>query len=154
MSHRPGFSLSADVKDGTLKIDDARLARLVARLKDGKYELSLERWVATRSAKQNRAYWPCIVKPCSESSGYEPDEVHDILKRFCNPKTVEILNRETGEVQEVIIGGSTTTLDVEEFSNYFRRCQQFAAETWDCYCPDPSEEFMFDEKPKAKRTAA
>jgi len=154
VSQHPSFTLSAAVKDGRLTFDHERLARLVRRLKDGKYDLIVERHVNSRSLRQNRAYWPCIVKPCSDSSGYEPDEVHEILKRFCNPKTVEIVNKATGEVEEVIIGGSTTGLNVEEFSNYFARCQQFAAETWDCYCPDPNQEFMFDLKPKAKGRAA
>lgn len=150
MSQRPGFTIAADLKDGKLVLDRERMARKLALLKDGKYEITVERWVATRSAKQNRAYWPCIVEPCSESSGYHPDEVHEILKRFCNPKTVEMVNRETGEVTEVIIGGSTAALNVEEFSNYFKRCQQFAAETWNCYCPDPNEEHMFEDKPERK----
>src|SRR3990167_10317170 len=103
VSQHPSFTLSAAVKDGRLTFDHERLARLVRRLKDGKYDLIVERHVNSRGLRQHRAYWPCIVKPCSDSSGYEPDEVHEILKRFCNPKTVEIVNKATGEVEEVII---------------------------------------------------
>lgn len=144
MSHRPGFSLPAELKGGTMTLSRSRLKTLLARLKDGKYSVTVERWVDSRSERQNRAYWACIVAPISEHTGYEPDEVHELLKRFCNTKRVEVMNKETGEVTEVEIGGSTATLNVEEFSLYFRRCQQFAAERLDVYCPDPNEEYAFD----------
>lgn len=153
MSRQPGFAMRAVKKGGKRIMDRDRFERLWARLADGVYDFIVERHVATRSLKQNRAYWPCIVAPCSESSGYHPDEVHEILKRFCNAKTVTVLNKATGEMEEVTIGGSTTTLDVEQFSLYFKRCQQFAAETWDCYCPDPNEEYAF-EKPRQFKKAS
>lgn len=147
-------SLPATVTDGRLDLDRERLQRLLDRLKDGKYELTLERWVSSRSAKQNRAYWACIVAPISEHTGYQPDEVHELLKHYCNPKTVEVVNKATGEVDEVTIGGSTAGMNVEEFNLYFARCQQFAAETLDTICPDPNEEYAFSEHPKRKHHAA
>jgi len=152
-SHRPGFTLPAKKEDGKWSFDKHRFQRLTERLSDGPYDFIVEKHVNSRSGKQNRAYFACIVRPCSESSGYEEDEVHELLKRYCNPKTVEMLNKQTGEVEEVIIGGTTTAMNIEEFSLYFKRCQQFAAETWDCYCEDPNEEHSFNEKPKRTRAA-
>lgn len=154
MSSRPGFTVPAELKDGKLDLDRARMATLLGRLKDGKYEIRVERWVSSRSQKQNRAYWACIVAPISEHTGYEPDEVHELLKRFCNPKTVEMVNKDTGETEEVTLGASTAGMNVEEFNLFFKRCQQFAAEKLDCYCPDPNEEYAFDTPPKRKPTAA
>lgn len=151
---RPGFSLPAELKDGKLGLDRGRMARLLSRLKDGKYEITIEKWTSSRSAKQNRAYWACIVAPISEHTGYQPDEVHELLKHYCNPKTVEVVNRATGEVEEVTLGGSTAGMNVEEFNLFFARCQQFAAEKLDTICPDPNEEYAFNEQPKRKNRAA
>jgi hypothetical protein len=146
--------LRAKKVEGKTVFDLDRFPRLLARLSDGEYDVVVEKHVNRRSGQQNKAYRACIVRPCSESSGYHEDEVHELLKRFCNPKTVGILNKETGGIEDVTIGGSTTALNVEEFELYRKRCQQFAAEKWDCYCPDPNEEYMFDEQPKGKRRTA
>jgi hypothetical protein len=146
---RPGFTMFAEKKDGKTTFDRERFKRLWDRLPDGKYDLTAEKHTHSRSLQQNKAYWALIVKPCSDSSGYEEDDVHEILKQRCNPKFVSVLNTDTGEIEEMKIGGSTTTLNVEEFSAYYKRCQQFAAETWDCYCPDPNEEGQFSEKKSA-----
>lgn len=142
LSSRPGFSVQARKANGQLAIDP-RFPEFLSRLPDGNYVVAVEKEAFGRSAAQNRAYWGLIVAPCSESSGYEPDEVHELLKRFCNPKTISMVNKATGEVEDVTIGGSTTALTVEEFSAYYRRCQQFAAERWDCDCPSPNEERSF-----------
>lgn len=155
MTHRPGFQIGCTKStkengDPLVTLDsDERYRRMLTKLKDGRYTVTFDREVHSRSAAQNRAYWGLIVEPCSESSGYEKDEVHEILKRFCNPKIVAVLNTETGEMEEVTIGGSTVSLNVEEMSAYYKRCQQFAAEKWDSYCPDPNEEGQFSEQRSA-----
>lgn len=147
---RPGFALGAEKKDGKLSLDsEQRYRALLARLRDGRYTVTIEREVQSRSGKANAAYWATIVTPISEHTGYEPDEVHELLKRFCNPKVVTVTDKETGVVEEVTIGGSTASMTNEEFTIYFKRCQQFAAEKLDCYCPDPDPEFSFNRKDDA-----
>jgi hypothetical protein len=144
MTPRPVIYLPLEKKDGKVEIDRLRFAKLLEQLKDGKYDLTIERWVRSRSGKQNRAYWACIVGPISEHTGYEADEVHELLKFYCNPKTIEVLNPRTGVVEEVTVGGSTAAMNIEDFNLYFARCQQFAAEKLDCECPDPNEEHAFN----------
>lgn len=151
---RPGFTIGLtwdqEQKRATLDSED-RYRQLMGRLTSGRYTVTIEKEVHSRSAAQNRAYWLLVVGSISDHTGYEPDEVHELLKVRCNPKTITIINRETGESEEQVIGGSTTGLNVEEFSAYYRRCQQFAAETLDCYCSDPNEDSQFSEKPAPSR---
>lgn len=124
-------------------MDREQFTKLWKSLKPGDYSVTVEPFVDNRSQRQNRAYWACIVTPISEHTGYEPEEVHELLKRFCNAKVVALLNKDTGELEDVTIGTSTASLTIEEFSLYFKRCQQFAAEKLDVYCPDPNEEYAF-----------
>lgn len=152
---RPGFSIRATKASGKLSLaDEDRYRALAKRLPDGEYDVVVEKHVHSRSAAQNRAYWLLIVSAISEHTGYEPDEVHELLKVRCNPKTVSIVNRESGAVEEQIIGGSTTGMNVEEFSAYYARCQKFAAEMLDCYCADPNEEQQFSAAPETLRRPA
>lgn len=144
MTKRPGFTMPFKKQGGTVTIDKGRFRRLLQRLDDGEYDITVERHVNSRSKKANAAYWACIVNPISEHTGYEADEVHELLKRFCNPKVIEVTDKDTGVVEEVTIGASTAAMNVEEFNLFFKRCQQFAAEKLDCYCPDPDPEYMFN----------
>lgn len=154
MSKQTGFTLPATKADGNWTFDKARFQQLASRLKDGAYEFVVEAVRKSRSLRINRAYWACIVNPISEHTGYEPDEVHELLKRFCNPKTVEMVDKETGEVEEVTIGGSTASMTTEDFNLYFARCQQFAAERLDCICPDPDPEYQLHRYEKTQKDAA
>jgi hypothetical protein len=138
------FAVRATKTPQGFEMDRERFRKLASALKDGEYTITVERYVANRSNRANAAYWACIVTPISEHTGYEKDEVHALLKQFCNPKVVEIVDKDSGEVTEVTIGGSTASLTMEEFSLYFKRCQQFAAEKLDVYCPDPNEEYAFE----------
>lgn len=140
MTHRPTFSLGAEFKDGNLKLDnERRYVDLLKHLKPGRYTVLIEKETHSRSLKQNAYFHGVIVQAVSDHTGYEFDEAKELLKRFCNPKTLEVVNKESGGVDEVIIGGSTASLSVEDFAAFCSRCQRWAAETLDIYIPDPNE---------------
>jgi len=137
---RPVFVIGATFADEKFTLDsDAKYRSFLRTLTPGRYLVSIEKETHSRSLKQNAYYHGVIVAAVSETTGYEPDEAHEVLKHFCNPKVVTVTNRETGVAEEVRIGGSTASLTVEDFAAFCSRCQRWAAETLSCYIPDPNE---------------
>lgn len=75
----------------------------------------------TRSTAQNRYYQGVVVPMLAEVTGYQPGEMHDVLKLEFLPY---------GHV-------STTDLTPAEFTAYVERICQWAAEHLDCVIPPP-----------------
>ena len=77
-----------------------------------------------RSLSQNAMYWAevnRIVKAIADFTGYDNDEVHDLLKKkFLTPTVIEI----GGEVAERY---TTTNLTTTGMSDYMERVRAFAA---------------------------
>ena len=73
----------------------------------------------------------------SEVTGYEPEELHDYLKRTLLPKAVTLADGNGVIVDEQVIGGSTTGLTTAEFGEYCERVRRFAAEKLGLDIPDP-----------------
>lgn len=102
--------------------------------------LTLEKKSRKRSTRQNAYYWGVIIDisvQAFRNTGHAitPEQVHEIFKyKFL--KTV-IPNLETGEPLEYI--KSTSELSTSDFMDYVAEIQQYMAETFDCYLPDPLE---------------
>jgi len=109
-----------------LSIDDIKKAfgyaeRLLGVAKHGVL-ISVSKKKFKRSSEQNKYYWGVVVKMISDETGYEPAEVHDLLKGAF---------LQTGEIN---IGGiiqptykSTASLDTAEFEEFLERCRRFAS---------------------------
>lgn len=145
---RPGFSVGAELKGGKLTLDNEQKYRgLVQRLRDGRYTVTIEKETHNRSLAQNRYYQGVVVERFAEYTGDRHDDAHEILKLHCNPKILIDFSTK----REVVIGGSTAELNVEEFSAYCTRCQQWIAEHCDgLYVPDPNEDGEFGDRKPAK----
>jgi hypothetical protein len=132
---------SATVKGGKLFVRNRReFDRQVAQMKDGwEMELTLSRRRATRSVQANAYYWGVVLAALSEHTGYTVDELHDICKALFLPKRLALNNGNGEVVGEFVLGGSTRTLNTNEFYEYVERVRQWASETLDCYVPDPNE---------------
>ena len=96
------------------------------------YRIEITKYRPRRSDRQNRRYWPAIVKPftqwMNDEQGYalSEDQCHDILKiQFL---TTTYTDPTTGEVRDV--PRSTTKLNTEEFNRYTSDCENLLAE----YC--------------------
>lgn len=108
-------------------------ARLAAFMDRWVYvEVSREKKI--RSLTANAYLHGVVYKAISEWSGFEPDEVHLLLKAMFLPPITKALP--TGE--EVTIPGSTAILDTVAFSEYVRRCKEWAAGQG-CWVPEPGE---------------
>lgn len=97
----------------------------------GMYQVSLKPRRITRTNAQNSYVWGVVYESVRagirEAWGEDlsADEVHLMMRaRFLERPVV---NRETGEVQQVI-AGSTAALSVSEFAEYIDKIVQFAAE--------------------------
>jgi len=52
----------------------------IKSLKNGVYNWEIKKWNRNRSADQNEYYHGVVVKILSEHTGFETDEMHDILR--------------------------------------------------------------------------
>ncbi len=134
---------SGQIREGKLFIRNRReFDRQIAQMKDGwEIEIALTRRRATRSIQANAYYWGVVLHALSEHTGYTPDELHDICKAKFLPKRLAINNGNGEVVGEFVLGGSTRSLNTNEFYEYVERIRQWSAEL-DCYIPDPNEDWL------------
>ena len=104
----------------------------LSQLKDGVVIISVSDR-STRSGAQNRYYWSVVVRLLSETTGYEAEEMHEVLKLKFNRKTVDVAG------EEMDIGGTTTKMTTEQFNEYIGQIQRWAAQELGCIIPDPHE---------------
>ena len=122
---------------GAFKPVNAAVIRArLAMWKGRRVWVEVNREKSRRSLSQNAWLWSGIYGPISEWSGYEPEEVHELLKAMFLP--VKELVLPTGETQ--IIPGSTAKLDSGAFSNYVDRIRRWAA-SQGLYLPGPGETY-------------
>lgn len=97
--------------------------------------VTVERHSAKRSNNLNAYYWGVVVKTISEATGYEPEEVHELLaSKFLPPREVVI----GGE--RVTVRASTSKLPTVDFMAYLEDCKRFAAVHLEgLYIPEPGE---------------
>jgi len=154
MSNRPGFTLRATKTGDETIFDRERFKQLWRRLRDGEYDLTVEKHVDSRTAKQNAYYHAVVVDMLADYWGVDHDDAHELIKLHCNKKTVNVVDKDTGEVDEVTIGASTANLNKEEWSLFIERCQRWAAMEFHVVLPDPDPEWMFNDAEKSKRRSA
>ena len=83
-----------------------------------------------RSIVQNNYYRGVVIKILSDFTGYEPDEMHEALKR-------KFLTYENVKGLPTIL--STTQLKTHEFEEYLERIRRWAATDFGVYIPLPNE---------------
>ena len=132
---------SATVTGGKIRIHNRRgFDRTLAQFKDGiQVEVTVSRLRATRSIQQNRYWWGCCVALVSEHTGYSPEEVHEMAKQMFLPRKMAVCNGNGEIVGEFVMGGSTRGMTTIEFGEFMERFKRWAAETLDCFIPDPDE---------------
>lgn len=79
-----------------------------------------------RSSQQNRYYW-LILGMIAEHTGHTSEELHEYFKLKFLPKQFEMINKSTGESEEVTIPKTTTKLSIQEFADYVTQIESFAA---------------------------
>lgn len=126
---------SAQIRDGKLFIRSRRdFDRQIAQMKDGlEIELTVTRRRATRSPHANAYYWGVVIKEfhdhCTrQDMGYTENDLHEVLKAKFLPKRLAVCDS-NGEIQgDFVMGGSTRSLNTNEFYEYVESCRQWLAE--------------------------
>ena len=134
-------SAHGSIKGGRIHIRNRRgFDQAISQFREGaevEVEVTIRR--ATRSLPQNAYYWGVVVHLVSEHTGYTPDEVHEFLKMKFIPKRLAIADGNGEVCDEFVLAGSTRKMNTIQFGEYMEECRRFAAETLDCYIPDPNE---------------
>lgn len=131
------ITLSGRLANGVLQVNRHTLKQLLANRQDCEIEILIERKHATRSVQANRYYWAVVVKAISEHTGYDANETHEAMKALFLPKELAFCDG-NGVIQgEIVIGGSTRKMNVNEFHEYVERVRRFAAEQLGLNVQDP-----------------
>lgn len=110
-----------------------QLIQAFKKLSGKRAEITVRPETKSRTNEQNRYLWGVVYKYISEEIGYEPEQVHELMKfKFLK---IEILVK--GNPETVI--RSTTELSTEEFNQYVERIVRWAAEFLGLVIPDPNE---------------
>lgn len=135
------FVATGVVERGKLKIRNrAVLDSYFSTVRDCEVTVTIEKKHAIRSAQANAYYWGVALHLLSESTGYTVDELHEWAKARFLPKAIAICDAKGDIVDDVTIGGTTTTLTRLEFYEYVERLRAFALEKLeiDIPAPDPA----------------
>lgn len=121
------------IKQGKVKLDlSEKWLVYLSGLEGLRIELTLQKERHARTLSQNSYYWGVIIEILGNHFGYEPDEMHEELKRKFNPKISKIDSNLT-------FGGSTARLSTVEFINYIDRIVRYFAQEYGICIPDPGE---------------
>jgi len=107
----------------------------VLKVLNGKQVVQIKKHQKNRSTRENAYYWGVIVKELSNWSGYDPDQMHEVLKmKFLREDKVI---KSTGE----LVPGfkSTKDLSVPEFEAYCENIRIWAISELEVYLPLPGE---------------
>jgi hypothetical protein len=93
-------------------------------------EVVIRKYKSKRSNEQNSYYWGVVLDILSKHTGYESDEMHEILKfKFLRKR----INNDVEYVQ------STTKLNTAEMEEYLEKVRRWAATELSCNIPLPNE---------------
>jgi len=119
------------IKQGKFIADNQQRFMTFLYSKEGKVvECIIRPETKLRSRRQLNYYWGVVIPILCESTGYDRDSMHEVIKGKFYPK-VEIL-----ETIVPIRSSKMTTIQIEERNNAIR---EWASEFLDCYIPLPNE---------------
>lgn len=118
------FISRGSLVSGKLILDNSRWFRTCLLKYDDtdKLRIIIEKERGTRSQKQNRYYWGCVLEDIAQYMGEQPEDLHEIFKaKFLKRKRMW-----RGAEQTIL--ASTTKMNSDEFGEYIERCIQEGAE--------------------------
>ena len=122
--------VTADAKivKGALVMEDRpSFLRDLTTLKDGEVEVVVRRLSQQHSDRQRRFYWKVIVRALADYNGDSEEWFHEFLKLKFNPIKVSIKGPLGEIIEERILGGTTKTLEMDEFADYCERIMMWAS---------------------------
>jgi hypothetical protein len=129
----PIWSGKVDQRHGDLHIQYDRayaITNYLKGLEQQRVEVVIRKYKSKRSNEQNKYYFGVVLDILSKHTGYEPDEMHEILKfKF-------LRKRISNDVEYV---QSTTKLNTAEMEAYLDKVRRWAAIELLCNIPLPNE---------------
>lgn len=124
------------VENGKITIGRHEVADTVAKLEDGYYNLSIEKWKDSRSIQANNLYWKWL-SIIGEYLGYYKEEIHEeMIRMFAPTYTLRGLD---GKPRQKKL--TTSKMKVDQMAEFMQRVDQFAAEQG-IILPRPDDELM------------
>ena len=124
----------AYVKNGKITFSDrARFDSDVSIYEEKTIEIIVREQKKRRSLNLNAYYWSVVVKLLSEHTGYDKDDMHEILK--------SMFLRTRYKLNGVWTDGtkSTTKLSSKEMIEFIDNVKRFASTELSVYIPDPND---------------
>ena len=129
------MSFVGTVERGKLKLDLPRdYDRWLLTLEGQRVTVEVKKFRKNRTDAQNKYWWGVVIDILSKEIGFEPEEIHDYIKRRFLPVTSEKYGISSGK--------STTRLTTVEFIDLIERVQRWAAQDLHIYIPDPGEDIL------------
>jgi len=123
------------VEKGKVKFNNLELFNQELRNYEGKEAyITIKPYRKNRSDNQNRYYWGVVVKILSDELGFEPDEMHEVLKQ-------KFLTRETLRIgkEDFIIAKPTHNRSTQEFEEYLSHIRTWASTEMSILIPLPND---------------
>lgn len=110
----------------------------IAALEGKEVEIVIGKVKKAGTSNQMRYLYGVVFKIISEHTGYDVEEVKEVLKQeLLSPaKIIEIVNRETGEAYYHSIYPSLTDLSKEDLSRFIDDSIRLAAQHWGLEIPE------------------
>jgi hypothetical protein len=118
-------------KDGKLHIVNRKgFATYLSTFNGLPFELIARKPRKARTTNQNNYYWGIVLALISQTTGHEPDELHEAFKR-------KFLTKHNEHGLEFV--QSTTELSTADMVYYVEQVRRFAAMELETIIPDPNE---------------
>lgn len=129
-------------RGGKVEWDDALgFTDALKFMKDGSVvvRVSLVTPKTIRAVKLNRYYWGHVLRLMAEYTGDDPEDLHDQMCARFLKRTVQIVHKHTGEVEDLEVVGRSSKLDTEDFWQFVLKVRLFAGEFLgvETHDPDP-----------------
>lgn len=130
------MKLSFMNNNGTFpKTESSKVSEYMHRTKGKFIRIDYTAVKSNRSLLQNAYYWSVIVKTISEEIGYEPDMMHEILKKLFLPTRTCAMP--SGEELHITKGSSE--LDSVEFEEFVLKIRIWAKDFLSMTIPIPNQ---------------
>jgi DNA-directed RNA polymerase beta' subunit len=129
MSKFLGF-FKVDERGTTIWKNKKQIEDFIKKLPKGEYLIQISDYKENRSINQNKYYWK-LIEFIANEIGYESEELHEVFKYKYLQKTIEDKN---GNLVKGL--GSTSKLNINEFSAYIEKIKNYVENNLDIKLPD------------------
>ena len=127
------MTLYANIVKNRIEYESPQLLGMfLSRLEGKRVTVDIKKWYHKRSDNQNKYYWGVVIPYLCGHTGYESEEMHDVLR-------VKFLTEESlTNVPPKI--GRTSKLSTMEMEDYLDKIRRWADIDLQLYIPLPNEQ--------------